>query len=114
MSAPVYYKGFDHVNTVDTPVSVVKVTSTEEERKRIVSVLINKETNAGHLIAYIERESLFEGATYWKTADMTQIQPLEIPINRELDVGKTFELQLTNDGAGTHAEISGAIKYEIM
>jgi len=108
------YKGFDHTNTTDDEENVLEITSTEAEVKRIVAVNIIKETNAGKLKFYIERENLFEENTYHKTAQWSTYYPLRFIINEELDIGKTFRITLQNVTAGTNAELVGYVEYEIV
>lgn len=111
---PDYYKGVDHTNTTDDEEDVVSITSTEVEKKKVVEVGIVKETNAGELKFYVERENLFEGNTYHKTAQATLQNALVYSIDREIPVGQTFKLTLKNVTAGTNAALVGYVKYQIL
>lgn len=110
----VFYRGIAHVNTVDTEVSVLKVTSTEAEKKKIIAVRLTNETNAGMLKFYVDRENFFEGNTSHRTAQATIEDFLEFAIDRVLEIGETFEVTLQNVGAGVNAEIYGDIVYDIV
>jgi len=111
---PVYYRGFEHVNTTDDEELVVEITSTETEPKKIIEVLITDEVNDGKMKMYIERENLFEGNTYYRTNKTTIQNFLVFLVDRELAVGEKFRIILQNVIAGTNAEIYGVVKYEII
>ena len=104
-----YYKLISHKNTTDKVEEVVKVTSTETEKKKIHSILISKEVNGGDLMGYVEREEILQHST----GKATIHNFLEMPINRDLPPGQEFKLTLQNEVAGTNAEIYGLVKYEI-
>ena len=107
---PFYYKGFDHTNASDDEETVVKLTSTAEEKKKIVAVGIVYDSNDGILKAYVEREAIVEDLP---TGDITEKQLTEIPVGIDLPEGQTFKVTLKNKVAGTNATIRGYIKYEI-
>lgn len=108
-----YYVGIDHTNSSDDEEEVIRITATEKEPRRIISVLINSETNSGKLRMYIDRENLFSGESYWKTGVTTIRNYYEIEVNRTLSPGETFKLTLQNITAGTNASISGAVKVDV-
>lgn len=109
------FKGFDHTNTSDVAESVVKITSSEAEPKHIEKVVIVSEVaQDGKLFFHVERESLFEGGTFFTTNKWTAGPPYEFPIDMDIPIGQSFEITLLNAGAGAHAGISGFIMYEAM
>lgn len=108
-----YFRGIDHTNTTDNEESVVKVTSTEAEKKRIIAVRITKETNKAKMKIYIDRENFFEGNTYHTTTLATIEDFLEFPIDRVLAIGESFEVTLQNYAAGVHGQLNGDIVYEV-
>lgn len=109
-----YFKGFAQVNADDLVNEVASLQSTESEKKKIIKVRISKETNAGYMTLYVDRENLFEGNTSHRTAQATVEDFLEFPIDRELEIGEVFKIFLQNVAAGVNAELSGDIVYEIL
>jgi len=105
-----YYEPINHTNTVNTEVDVVSLTSTNEEPKKIVAIGILKETNAGILRGYHERDNHLE----IPTAYSTESGIMEYPVDLDLPVGETFALTLQNEAAGVHAQLQGYIRYELV
>lgn len=107
------FKGFAHANTTDKKETVLSITSSEEEPKRIVNVRITSETNLGWLDFAVERESLFHlGKLYQTGKAVIRNADMIFPINLDLPVGQTFNIYLQNVTAGVNAEIYGYIEYE--
>ena len=108
------FKGFDHTNTTDLAESVVKLTSSEAEPKHVDKVVIFSEVaQDGKMFFHVERESLFEGGTFFTTNKWTAGDPYEFPIDMDIPVGQSFEVTLQNSAAGVHAGASGFIQYEV-
>jgi len=105
-----YYELIEHTNSSDEEEDVLSITSTEVEKKKVISVLITSEANQGYLRAYVERQKILEHLTGKATIENF----LEIPVDAELDIGQTFKLTLQNKTAGTNAEVYGLVKYEIV
>jgi len=105
-----YYKVIEHVNTTDKEEEVFSMTSTEEEKKKISKLKISKETNAGYLKFYIDREQFGEHLT----ASVTIQNFLEFEIDRELALGEEFKITLQNKALGVNAELHGVIEYDIL
>jgi len=105
-----YYDRIVHTNNTDVEVRVYERTSGEEERIRINTLNIFRETNRGILRMYDEREHFATLPTGEATISNRQV----IEIERELRIGQTFRLTLQNVVAGTHAGLMGFIEFEIM
>lgn len=105
-----YYKVIEHANTTDKEEEVIEITSTEEEKRKINIVKISKETNAGYLKFYIDREQTGEHLT----AQLSIQNFIEFGFGRELALGEIFKITLQNKAIGTNAEIFGLIEYEIL
>jgi hypothetical protein len=105
-----YYKTIEHTNTTDKEEVVLQMTSSEEEKYKIIALHIVKETNNGILRLYKERDNFGTLLTGYATIQNT----LTIPIDIELEVGKTFKITLQNKASGTNAGIVGFIEYEIV
>jgi len=108
---PFFYKGFAHANTSDDEETVVSITSTEEEKKRIDALLIMKDVNNGILTTYLEREKIIED---FRTGVITESNALILELDLDVPVGQTLKITLKNVVLGTNAEIYGAVKYELM
>lgn len=107
---PEYIKGFNHTNSGDTEETVLTLTSTAEEPKKIIKVVIASETNNGIMKFYIEREAIGEDIP---TGSLSTNQLAELPVGHDLPVGQEFKLTLKNKTAGTNATIVGYVIYEI-
>lgn len=108
-----YFFGIDHVNTTDDSETIITVESTSEETKTINEVRLTSETNAGKLEMFVDREGFYEAKTYHKTAQAEMRNWLVIPIERKLEPGEKFTINLQNFVAGVNAEITGSVVYEI-
>jgi len=104
-----YYEPIYHVNTSDNEELAVKLYSSKEEPKTIVSVIFLDWNNEGIVRLYREREKLGEIPT---GTTKTQL-PLEIPVELGLPEGQEFKITLQNRESGMNAQIVGYIKYLI-
>lgn len=104
-----YYEIIYHVNTSDNEELAIKLYSSKEEPKTIVSLTFLDWNNEGIVRLYREREKLGEIPT---GATKTQL-PVEIPIQLELPEGQEFRVTLQNRVSGMNAQIVGYIKYLI-
>ena len=104
-----YYEKIEHKNVSDSKETVMEITSTEEEKKHIDSIIITKEANVGNIEGYIEREKILS----YQSGKANIQNFIEIVIDRDLKVGDKFQLKMQNAVAGTNAEIYGLVKYQI-
>jgi hypothetical protein len=104
-----YYEPIYHVNTSDNEEVAVKLYSSKEEPKTIVSVIFLDWNNEGIVRLYREREKLGEIPT---GTTKTQL-PLGIPVELEIPEGQEFKITLQNRVSGTNAKIVGYIQYLI-
>jgi len=104
-----YYEPIYHVNTSDNEEPVVRLYSSKEEPKTIVSLIFLEWNNEGIVRLYRERENLGEIPT---GTTKTQL-PLGIPVELDLPEGQEFKITLQNRVSGTNAQIVGYIKYLI-
>ncbi|MHC1567523.1 MAG: hypothetical protein ACXQTD_07425 [Candidatus Syntropharchaeia archaeon] len=107
-----YYKGFDHTNSSDNEESVVTLTSTDEEPKRIRAVVITQRlSNDTLLIGYLEREKIIEDVRI--EASPVGNDPFRFAVDLSIPVGETFTLKLQNQSAGSNGGVVGYLEYEI-
>jgi len=104
-----YYEPIYHVNSSDKEELAVKLYSSKEEPKTIVSVIFLEWNNEGIVRLYREREKLGEIPT---GTTKTQL-PLGIPVEVVLPEGQEFKITLQNTESGVNAQIIGYIKYLI-
>ena len=106
-----YTEGFDHAST-DTGYTLITITSTEEEKKKVRAVVI----------AIIAAQSVLLGVTL-EREDISKDIPFEtlihrtpfakIPINLEIPVGQTLKVIAKPQVAGSQGTVTGWVEYEI-
>lgn len=108
-----YEKGFDHTNTTDVEETIVMLSSTEEEPKRITKIMIVDEPDQdGFLIGYLEREKIMDYCPLF-VETFGGIRR-DYPIELDIPVGQTFVLKGINKVAATNFSASGFVEYEII
>lgn len=107
-----YVKGFKNAS-VDVEVTLVDLTSTEEEKKRLLSVYIQKiVTEELYLNVELEREAIVEDLVM--EIDGYAEPAWKIPIDTEIPVGQTVKVLGKSTLSGTPGAVTGYIEYEII
>lgn len=109
--------GVANVETADTG-----ITSTEAEKKKLLYVVLWVSVQIANLIrGYIEREKVLEYYDYHidthegtgsDNAQKSANKLIKIPVNVEIDVGKTFNLTIAC--GGTLSTLKGSYVYELI
>lgn len=105
-----YFTAINHTNTTNAETLVESIESTQEEPKKIIGLVFTDNTNRGVLRLYQERDNFGEIIT----GKLNVLAGKTIEIDRELPVGDSFDITLTNVSAGSNAFIEGFVIYEIM
>jgi len=117
-----YYKDFSVDGSANDTKWDTGITSTETEKKKIISVLISVSDYKNNIVRCIkEREDIVKIRDYvldtYGTSGSTNVQysttkMIEIPIDLELPVGQTFQVGIQSGANATN--IRGAYKYVIV
>lgn len=108
-----YEMGFDHTNTTDDEEEIVRVSSTEEEPKRITKIMIVDEPDQdGYLTGYLGREKIMDSCPLF-VETFGGIRR-DYPIELDIPVGETFVLKGKNKAAAAYFSASGFVEYEIL
>lgn len=115
------YQAYAVTGSANTTVYDSGITSTETEKKRVLSVLINVSNYAGNLVqGWLEREKKVDVYDYVLNTDnatgtnayRSTSKIIEIPLELDVPVGQTFKMAIKSGGTATN--IQGAYKYEII
>lgn len=119
---PKYHKEFTVTGSANVTTFDAGLESTEAEKKKIVSVIINVSGYAGNVIeGWIDREKIlgiYDYVINTEANDGDTNTPystnkiLELEVDHELIVGQTFKIAIKC--GGTAKNIQGAYKYELM
>lgn len=117
-----YYKYFKVTGVDNKTVYDDGLTSSEEAKKRLVSVMINVAAREGNKVqGWLEREQVFELPdalidTQEESTDnkhpLSQNALNEIPVGVDMPVGTTFKVAI--ESSATHSDLYGAYRYEIV
>lgn len=107
-----YVEGFKNI-AVDAEVELIDLASTEEEKKRLIAVYIQKiVTEELYLYIALERESIIKDLVLEIDA---YVEPVwKVDIDQEIPVGQTLKVLGKSTNSGTSGEITGYIEYEII
>jgi len=118
-----YFKYFMVTGVASKTVYDDGLTSSEEAKKRLKSILINVSIHDGNKIqGWLEREKVFELPDYCidtqevvgaVTVPMSMNKINEIPVGVDMPVGTTFKIAVENT-AGAVERLYGAYRYEII
>ena len=107
-----YYKGFEHTNGSDNEEKVITLTSTEEEPKHLIDIVITHRLSHDTLvIGYLEREKIIEDVRI--EASPLNENPYRLNVDLDIPTGETFTLNLKNQSSGNNGGVVGYLVYEI-
>jgi len=107
-----YYTGFRTTSTNEGVIAFT-LTSTEEEKKRMVSVCYTDVlTNALTAEMMLEREYIMQNIHLEVIADATPVREFEL--NLEIPVGETVKFQIRPLVAGSQGTLVGYYIYELV
>lgn len=108
----IYTEGFFE-KSCDAETKLVDLVSTEEEKKKVLSVFISAVTTEEvYLNVTLERESLIDRMPM--PIDAFSEPVWEISVDVEIPVGQTLKVLGLSTNAGTAGIVSGYIQYEII
>lgn len=107
----IYREGFDHASTDDGHV-LVDLTSTEEETKKAIKVVItNVDTQPVLLDVKLEREDIATEIPLETVISRTPSRELDLDI--DIPIGQKLEVIAKPQVAGSQGTVVGWIEYEI-
>ncbi len=122
MADTIYYDEFSVTGTANTTVWDSGLTSTEAEKKHLVSILINVSGYQGNILrGILEREDIVKIRDYVLNTNAntggtstlySTSKIVEIPVDMDIPVGQTFKIGIESGGTATN--IQGAYKYKIV
>lgn len=118
----VYFQEFSVTGSANTTVWDDGISSTEAEKKKLVSIIISVSDYKGNLVRVIkEREDIakiydYVLNTHANTGGTSTLYSthklIEIPVDIEIPVGQTIQIGIQSGATATN--IFGAYKYEIV
>lgn len=107
----IYTEGFDHAST-DAGYTLIEVTSTEEETKKVKKIVNScLTTNAVLIGVSLEREDIAKDVP-WETM-ICRPPHREINLDIDIPVGQTLKVIAKPQVAGSQGTVVGWIEYEI-
>lgn len=109
----IYSKGINELDSVNVGAVFLSVTSTEEEKKKLLRVIIiDIDTQPMFLSINLEREEVMKDIPLETLSDM--MPPRVYEVNLVIPVGQTATGLLTPQVAGSQGSIDGWYEYEIV
>jgi len=107
-----YYKGFEHTNSSDDEEDIITLTSTEEEVKYLIDVVVTHRLSHDTVVyGYIEREKIIDAVRI--EASPLNENPYRFTVDLDIPAGETFTLRLKNQSSGNNGGVVGYLVYEI-
>jgi len=115
------YQSFSVTGVANSEVLDSGISSTETEKKKVISILICVSGYAGNMVrGWLEREKKLEIYDYvldtseasGTNAYRSTTKIIQIPVELEIPVGQTFKVGIYCGGTGKN--IYGAYQYEII
>lgn len=107
-----YVEGFKNI-AVDAEVELIDLASTEEEKKRLITIYIQKiVTEELYLNIVLERESIIKDLVL--EIDAYAEPAWKVDINQEIPSGQTLKILGKSTNSGTPGAVTGYIEYEII
>lgn len=117
----IYTRSFSVTGSANSSVYDAGVTSTEAEKKKLLSVLIDVSDYQDNIVeGWLEREKvvdIYDKVLSTSNATGTNIyrstnKVIEIPVNLDIPVGQTFKIAIKSGGTATN--LRGAYKYQLI
>jgi len=116
-----YTKSFSITGSANTTIFDTGLTSTEEEKRKLVGVIVSLSAQIGNIIeGWLEREKVVDlydyvlntheasGTNMYKSVN----KELIIPIDMEIPVGQTFKMAVKS--GATAINLFGSYIYELL
>lgn len=109
----IYNKGINNGASSDNGNTVLEITSTEEEKKKVRRLIITDvNTNPVILDVWLERERICESIPLEVANDIAPERVIDLDI--EIPVGQTLKFILKPQSSGNQGTIDGWVEYEII
>ncbi len=109
----IYNKGINNGTSSDDGNTVLQITSTEEEKKKVRRLVITDvNTNPVILDVWLERERIVENLPLEVANDIAPERVIDLDI--EIPVGQTLKFVLKPQTSGNQGCVSGWVEYEIV
>ena len=109
----IYNKGINNGTSSDEGNTVLQITSTAEEKKKVRRLIITDvNTNPVVLEVWLERERICENIPLEVANDIAPERVIDLDV--EVPVGQTLKFVLKPQTSGNQGSIDGWVEYEIV